>query len=842
MEDHNVHSPANTSRLSVDMCGLVTENRKADDAAAVNAVSFITDESFVTEVDDDNDEREVADWEIAASVTDEGEVANDKEQQVEVAAEEEDQWALSSVASWLSSSVQEATQAIDIPVSILQPSDDDCVNENNANGDNGDRDNDNKDDNDDDVSLGNGSLASILSSIGYVSAGSKASSLSRKSLGSLSSSRHSSSRPESHLLKLPSNLLLDDISTGSVELLFVGDGDDNNSISPSVAQDATSQGNQNQCIAADEQSNHNDSKSSTATTGNILAPMDGDDSKIVEDDPRSSLLQAPDLKSPTVPDHDDSNDLLKNVPIIASSSSNSPDLKSPTVPDHDDSNDLLKNVPIIASSSSNSLSRQPSIVSENGSVGEDDWGPGGDDSNDHDIESAMPQPGDGSNVNDIESAMPNSKTSTTKHKEDDDSTEISPTKPTSKKLLQLDTSDDTAFTTNEDDDSATKGSNSSFEKKKTIGQLCHKWSKHIACYCILLGIFVSLMVVLSNGYFDTGDSDDARSSAAVIAATTPSFMPSNRPTMLPSISVPPSFVPSDLPSRVPSSMPSRLPSTLPTIAPSSLPSTMPTYQELETIFYAIGDVPYNNVEKNQLKTTMTDRVPADGEFLIHVGDIRAGQFPDQPCRREEYMEIRDVLLRSHIPVFIIPGDNEWSDCPNRDEAQGFWLEAFGDLEQNWEHSFRVERNPTRPENFHFFHKRTLFFGVNLVGGDIVDRSSHSIQLREQFGWVKEILDQHVVNNDALSVVIFGHAFPRMVHEAFFAPLRRYIRQDLKNDIPVMYLNGDYHFYEFEEHYRGLENMQRLQVDFGTINPPLKVAVSVSGDPSWNRTFSHDRML
>mmetsp|Transcript_10371 Transcript_10371/g.25041 ORF Transcript_10371/g.25041 Transcript_10371/m.25041 type:complete len:115 (+) Transcript_10371:326-670(+) len=112
---------------------------------------------------------------------------------------------------------------------------------------------------------------------------------------------------------------------------------------------------------------------------------------------------------------------------------------------------------------------------------------------------------------------------------------------------------------------------------------------------------------------------------------------------------------------------------------------------------------------------------------------------------------------------------------------------------------------------------------------------------EQFEWAKQMMDKHVVNNDTLSVVIFGHAFPRRVHDAFFKPLKRYIR-DLEDDIPFMYLNGDYHFYDFEKNYMGLQNMQRVQVEFGTINPPLKVAVSVSGDPNWEKTFSHDRML
>jgi len=284
---------------------------------------------------------------------------------------------------------------------------------------------------------------------------------------------------------------------------------------------------------------------------------------------------------------------------------------------------------------------------------------------------------------------------------------------------------------------------------------------------------------------------------------------------------------------------------MPSASPNQKSSSKPSFAEWETIFYAIGDVPYNNIQKGQLRTHMKN-LPSDGEFLIHVGDIRPVMAPMALCRREEYMQVRDILLESKIPVFILPGDNEWTDCGNLEEGQSFWMEAFQEFDKNWDHSFSVHRHPRRPENFHFVHKRTIFFGLNLVGGEILDKPSFAIQLEEQFEWVKEMLDKHVVEDDTLSVVIFGHALPRLVHQTFFGPLKKYITNVLKNDIPVMYLNGDYHYYDFEQNYMGLENMQRLQVDMGTTYPPLKVSVSVLddsfGDSRWNETFSHDRMI
>lgn len=80
----------------------------------------------------------------------------------------------------------------------------------------------------------------------------------------------------------------------------------------------------------------------------------------------------------------------------------------------------------------------------------------------------------------------------------------------------------------------------------------------------------------------------------------------------------------------------------------------PTAYEDETIFYAIGDVPYLDSEKIQLRDRMMN-LPDNGEFLIHVGDIRSGKNKTAPCKLEEYQEVRDILLQSKIPVFIIPG-------------------------------------------------------------------------------------------------------------------------------------------------------------------------------------------
>lgn len=79
----------------------------------------------------------------------------------------------------------------------------------------------------------------------------------------------------------------------------------------------------------------------------------------------------------------------------------------------------------------------------------------------------------------------------------------------------------------------------------------------------------------------------------------------------------------------------------------------------ETIFYAIGDVPYDSQQAVILKEQMLN-LASDCEFVIHVGDIRHGGDEKPECRREEYQLASDLLRLSPVPVFIIIGDNDWT--------------------------------------------------------------------------------------------------------------------------------------------------------------------------------------
>lgn len=86
-------------------------------------------------------------------------------------------------------------------------------------------------------------------------------------------------------------------------------------------------------------------------------------------------------------------------------------------------------------------------------------------------------------------------------------------------------------------------------------------------------------------------------------------------------------------------------------------------------------------------------------------------------------------------------------------------------------------------------------------------------------------------SDASSVVIFAHADPRLIHSSFFGPLQDYIENDLKNEIPIIYVNGDKHYFQFDPAWYGQTSFHRVMVEGGSTEPPLQMKLSVPSSPN-----------
>jgi hypothetical protein len=115
----------------------------------------------------------------------------------------------------------------------------------------------------------------------------------------------------------------------------------------------------------------------------------------------------------------------------------------------------------------------------------------------------------------------------------------------------------------------------------------------------------------------------------------------------------PSAAPSDSLALILSSTPSNIPSSEPSASQLSDSPTSISENPLQTRFYAIGDVPYTNLQKMEL-IQQIETLPDDAEFLLHLGDIRSGNLSN-PCELADYQDVANILLSSTVPVFVVPG-------------------------------------------------------------------------------------------------------------------------------------------------------------------------------------------
>jgi hypothetical protein len=185
------------------------------------------------------------------------------------------------------------------------------------------------------------------------------------------------------------------------------------------------------------------------------------------------------------------------------------------------------------------------------------------------------------------------------------------------------------------------------------------------------------------------------------------------------------------------------------------------------------------------------------------------------------------------------------------QAEEHWDAVFENFEQNWDHPFQVTRQPNRTENFAFVHKSSLFIGLNLVGGLVHHQGEWDSRLEDQFLWVKDLVTTHALpaggaspDNVVVSVVIIGHATPTSDHGDFFDPLRDFIRDDVNNTVPFLYINGDDHAWKYTPNFFGQSNFLRIQVEGGTREPPLQVNVNATEQnlKNYADVFSYDRMI
>ena len=235
-------------------------------------------------------------------------------------------------------------------------------------------------------------------------------------------------------------------------------------------------------------------------------------------------------------------------------------------------------------------------------------------------------------------------------------------------------------------------------------------------------------------------------------------------------------------------------------------------------FSVMGDTPYSASDARKLHHQLANLNPSSA-FAVHLGDIKTGIMP---CSDSRYQQVANILRQSPKRLFIIPGDNDWNDCSDPQEAWGLWTRHFLHFDNQWTNSLSVMRDARHPENFAFMSKGVLFVGINLVGGKVIDPIEWAIQDRDNIQWIESQMRDHT--RSIFRLVIFGHALPSRNHRTFFFMLNGMAQSFEK---PILYIHGDGHNWVHDYPFTA-KNILRVQVENGGRANP--VTVTVTNDP------------
>ena len=250
-------------------------------------------------------------------------------------------------------------------------------------------------------------------------------------------------------------------------------------------------------------------------------------------------------------------------------------------------------------------------------------------------------------------------------------------------------------------------------------------------------------------------------------------------------------------------------------------------------FYAHADTNYAREERERFPLQV-QRIPNDGNFIVHLGDLKGVD----ECKGENpYSNVADAYLEhAHVPVFLVPGDNDWLDCRGgksaRQRGWKLWKKYFLHFynRSGKKLSWSVNHQETRAENFAFYRKRILFIGVHLVGGDVKDENEWNDRLKDNLRWTKVSLDKYTRTK---VVVIFAHAAPTKKHQYYFDGLSKIAKGN--KEIDFLYLHGDHHRW-IEDRPFDAKNIKRVMLDQGAIADPTHIKTcSCSNTPTFEFT-------
>jgi hypothetical protein len=261
-------------------------------------------------------------------------------------------------------------------------------------------------------------------------------------------------------------------------------------------------------------------------------------------------------------------------------------------------------------------------------------------------------------------------------------------------------------------------------------------------------------------------------------------------------------------------------------------------------FYLMGDTPYRDWQETRLELQMMemnqyvkDHPKRNLLFTVHVGDIQKVALTH--CAESAYQTASSLLKQGPLPTLVVPGDNDYYDCPDRNLTWGYFMKYFGEFETQWHKndykSLGIKRSTAHPELFVFVKEGILLIGLHLINApeSHEDIRSWNARMKVQKEWVARNVEHYFAKQEIRAVILLGHALRSPRTRPFFLTVADYfVNITHRADLPVVYLHGDGHDWDVDiklSHQLHWRHFRDIQVDQGGIADPVIVDFAAQVD-------------
>jgi hypothetical protein len=219
------------------------------------------------------------------------------------------------------------------------------------------------------------------------------------------------------------------------------------------------------------------------------------------------------------------------------------------------------------------------------------------------------------------------------------------------------------------------------------------------------------------------------------------------------------------------------------------------------VFGVLGDAPYSDAEAERLDGVIDEMNAEALAFVVHVGDIGSST-AEQACSDAWLKARKEQFARIRHPFLLLPGDNEWSDCPRPLERLRVWRSLFCSP------TLKVHRQAGEYcEHVRWESGGWVFVALNVPGrNNNMRHREHAARMQAVFAWLDEAAAL-AANAKGLVVLMQANPFTTAPRDGF-APLRKRLQEfGARSPHRIVLIHGDTHLYRDDEPLPGVRRIE-----------------------------------